>query len=388
MIPILMLLVIATAFFTFMVMHEKSQIAEILDGNPNINHGAGLTKLRGEELTEKRKLKASNETLALLRREINREDLTLNQYRYYMSGPNVLFSIATADEPASDKVNPSVFDVVRENVARNAKGLDGLQQEHDSDARQKFPKLDESVNKRRDELNAVLKKINDQDAQLQEDTKRLSDQTDLLNKSQAAAEKVNREEKSRRDTQIGQLEDKIRHLLEIELHWLKDLDPEGQILEVTPDSPHVVINLGSSDHVVPGLVFEVFQYDHGRYLEKGLIEVVQTQPQISTCRVLNVIDPKRSPLSKDDYIGNPVFSTSRPKVFVVSGEFKTHNREDLENFIRQTGGIVRDSLSPGVDYLVAGKGSEHVQQNARDYLIQAMTEDQLLKYVTHNYKPK
>jgi NAD-dependent DNA ligase len=83
-----------------------------------------------------------------------------------------------------------------------------------------------------------------------------------------------------------------------------------------------------------------------------------------------------------------VFSTKRPKVFFVSGEFKTHNKEDLEMFIRQTGGIVRDKLSPGVDYLIAGDRSDKDQDNAREYQIQAMTEAQLLKYVRRAFQPK
>jgi NAD-dependent DNA ligase len=202
------------------------------------------------------------------------------------------------------------------------------------------------------------------------------------------AEKSNREDYSRRATRIGQLEDRIRDLLELELRWLTDLEPEGRLLEVNPTSPHVIINLGSSDRVVPGLIFEVFQYDRGKYVEKGMIEVVQTQAQIATCRVLNVKDARKMPLSQNDYIGNPVFSTRRPKVFVVSGEFKTHNKEDLEMFIRQTGGIVREKLSPGVDILVAGERSDKDQDNAREYAVHAMTEEQLLKYIRRDYAPK
>ena len=160
------------------------------------------------------------------------------------------------------------------------------------------------------------------------------------------------------------------------------------MLEVNPTSPHLIINLGTSDRVVPGLLFEVFQYERGRYVEKGMVEVVQTQAQIATCRVLSVVDPRKAPLSKNDYISNPVFSIKRPKVFVVSGEFKTHNKEDLEMFIRQTGGIVREKLSPGVDILVAGERSDKDQDNAREYQVQAMTEVQLLKYIRRDFKPK
>jgi NAD-dependent DNA ligase len=94
------------------------------------------------------------------------------------------------------------------------------------------------------------------------------------------------------------------------------------------------------------------------------------------------------PLSQNDYIGNPVFSTRRPKVFVLAGEFKVHNKSDLEMFIRQTGGIVRDKLSPGVDILVAGDRSDQDKDNAREYAVHAMSEEQLLKYIRRDFLPK
>jgi NAD-dependent DNA ligase len=273
-------------------------------------------------------------------------------------------------------------------VAISQRDMEAMKQEHESPIRQKFDKLENAVANRQDELQAVLKRINDQEGSFREDQDRLNAQIETLNAEKDKAEKLNREDYSRRETKIGQLEDKIRDLLELELRWLTDLEPEGRLLEVNPTSPHVIINLGASDRVVPGMLFEVFQYDRGAYVEKGMLEVVQTQAQISTCRVLHVVDSRRNPLSQNDYIGNPVFSTRRPKVFVVSGEFKTHNKEDLEMFIRQTGGIVREKLSPGVDILVAGERSDKDQDNAREYAVYAMTEAQLLKYVRRDFHPK
>ncbi len=390
----LVLLVVFTLVFTFLVIHESNQISEMLDGAAEGSANAGkltLTKLKAEETDILREINNHVKDIQLRKREIFRDDLALQQYRYYISGNKVLAGVSTADakQDADGKpYNDSGWVSSRDSIAASVKTMESLRAEHESDVRQKYPLLENAIKNRQDELQAVLKRINDQEAQLQEDRKRLAEQQDLLTKEKDKAEKANREDYSRRATKVGQLEDKIRSLLELELHWLKDLEPEGQLLQVSPESPHVVINLGSADRVSPGLVFEVFQYDHGRYVEKGMIEVVQTQGQISTCRVLSVVDPKKFPLSRQDYIGNPVFSTHRPKVFVVSGEFKTHNKEDLEMFIRQTGGIVRDKLSPGVDYLVAGERSDKDQDNAREYQIQALSEAQLLKYVRRAFQPK
>jgi len=390
----LVLLVVFTLVFTFLVIHESNQISDMLDGPQGEAANSGkqtLTKLKTEEAEAQRSINRNIDIIQARKRELFRDDLLLQQYRYYMNGTQVLAGVSTADaktDANGKPYNDSNWVVARDSIAASVKTMESLRTEHESDVRQKYALLEAAIKNRQDELQAVLKRINDQEAQLQEDSKRLAEQQDLLGKEKDKAEKANREDYSRRATKIGQLEDKIRNLLELELHWLKDLEPEGQLLEVSPESPHVVINLGSADRVSPGLVFEVFQYDHGRYVEKGMVEVVQTQGQISTCRVLSVVDPKKFPLSKQDYIGNPVFSTHRPKVFVVSGEFKTHNKEDLEMFIRQTGGIVRDKLSPGVDYLVAGDRSDKDQDNAREYQIQALTEVQLLKYVRRSFQPK
>jgi hypothetical protein len=408
MISILILLVVFTLLFTFLVIHESNQISEMLEGATGDSPNAGkptLTKLKSDEAEESRKIASAQDAIAARKREIYRADLELDKFRYYMAGDKVLAGIATPDQKELDgkPLKDGSWATTRDLIAISVHTMDAMRQEHESDVRQKFPLLETAIKNRQDELQAVLKKINDQEAQLQEDTKRLQDQLDVLGKDKEKAEKANRESYSRRATRIGQLEDRIRSLLELELHWLGDheeasthkmlhgdrnLDPVGQVLEVSAEDPHLVINLGSADRVTPGLIFEVFQYDHGRYVEKGMVEVVQTQAQIATCRVLSVVDPKRFPLSKDDNLGNPVFSTKRPPVFVVSGEFKVHNKEDLEMFIRQTGGIVRDKLSPGVDYLVAGERSEKDQDNAREYQVQAMSEAQLLKYVRRDFKPK
>ena len=388
-ISILVILVVVTLVFTFLVIHESNQITEMVEGGEGAR-GETITKLKDEVRTLNLKIRGHEEAIELRKREIRRADLELAKSRYMIVGDKVIAGVATHDETEIDgkPLSDSSWALTRTLIATSQKDTESLKAEHESQVRQKFEKLDQAVANRQDELQAVLKRINDQEGAFREDQDRLNQQIETLGVEKEKAEKANREDYSRRATRIGQLEDSIRDLLELELHWLKDLEPEGRILEVNPTSPHVIINLGASDRVVPGLLFEIFQYDRGKYVEKGMVEVVQTQAQIATCRVLHVKDARKMPLSQNDYIGNPVFSTRRPKVFVVSGEFKTHNKEDLEMFIRQTGGIVREKLSPGVDILVAGERSDKDQDNAREYAVHAMTEEQLLQYIRRDYAPK
>lgn len=388
-ISILIILVVLTLVFTFLVINESNQITEMREGGEDAR-AETVPSLVSKVNELKLKIRDHENAIDLRKRELRRADLELAKSRYLLVGDKVVAGIATHDVTEVDgkPLADSPWALTRTLIATSQKDTESLKAEHESPIRQKFEKLDQAVANRQDELQAVLKRINDQEGAFREDQDRLNAQIETLGVEKEKAEKANREDYSRRATRIGQLEDRIRDLLELELHWLKDLEPEGRILEVNPTSPHVIINLGANDRVQPGLLFEVFQYDRGRYVEKGMLEVVQTQAQIATCRVLNVKDARKLPLSQNDYIGNPVFSTRRPKVFVVSGEFKTHNKEDLEMFIRQTGGIVREKLSPGVDILVAGERSDKDQDNAREYAVHAMTEDQLLKYIRRDYAPK
>lgn len=388
-ISILVILVVSALFFTFLVINESNQITEMKEGGEDAR-GETVPALLSKVTDLKIKIRESENAVELRKRELRRADLELAKSRYLIVGDKVVAGIATHDQTEIDgKALPeSMSALTRTLIATAQKDTESLKTEHESPIRQKFEKLDQAVANRQDELQAVLKRINEQEGAFREDQDRLNAQVETLGVEKEKSEKANREDYSRRATRIGQLEDRIRDLLELELRWLTDLEPEGRLLEVNPTSPHVIINLGASDRVVPGLIFEVFQYERGNYIEKGMIEVVQTQAQIATCRVLSVKDSRKMPLSQNDYIGNPVFSTRRPKVFVVSGEFKTHNKDDLEMFIRQTGGIVREKLSPGVDILVAGERSEKDQDSAREYAVHAMTEDQLLKYIRRDYAPK
>ncbi len=388
-ISILIILVVFTLVFTGLVINESNQITEMQEGGEGAR-GETVPSLVSKINELKIKVRENEAAIAVRKRELRRADLELAKARYLIVGDKVVAGIATHDQTEIDgkPLADSSWALTRTLIATSQKDTESLKAEHESPVRQKFEKLDLAVANRQDELQAVLKRINDQEGAFREDQDRLNAQVESLGVEKEKSEKANREDYSRRATRIGQLEDRIRDLLELELRWLTDLEPEGRLLEVNPTSPHVIINLGASDRVVPGLLFEVFQYERGRYVEKGMVEVVQTQAQIATCRVLSVKDPRKMPLSQNDYIGNPVFSTRRPKVFVVSGEFKTHNKEDLEMFIRQTGGIVREKLSPGVDILVAGERSDKDQDNAREYAVHAMTEVQLLKYIRRDFHPK
>ena len=145
---------------------------------------------------------------------------------------------------------------------------------------------------------------------------------------------------------------------------MTEIQPDGQVMRLTPDRRTVMIDIGSTDRVMRGLKLEVFRRDRGNPVVKGMIEVIEVEAHWATCRVIDEIDPRREAISQGDFIGNPVFDTSDPKVFVLAGEFYRYNRGDLENFIRASGGVVHDELSPGTDFLVTGDRSDDVKDRA------------------------
>ena len=223
------------------------------------------------------------------------------------------------------------------------------------------------------------------DAQVQREEGDLLDEIADIEDESRAAERAHQDQLAELETQRGQLEASIRELLDLNLAFFSEIKPDGQVMRLTPDRRTVMIDIGSTDRVMRGLKLEVFRRDRGNPVVKGMVEVIEVEAHWATCRVIEEIDPRRDAIAQGDYVGNPVFDTRDPKVFVFAGEFYRFNRADLEDFVRASGGIVHSELSPGTDYLVAGDRSDDVQERARQYQLMAMTEDQLVRYLQPNF---
>lgn len=377
-----------TVGFGLMLGKENTRIAELTQ--------------RGEksavpfQIDELARLRASiaeqRKSEAVLRHEIQRLDIELGKHRTYLAGEDLLTGVAstTYTTSANGKPLPAATGAVTKETAQRANArLEERAKSVAGEAWQKAPNIEEVISKRQEQVAVLQKKLTDAEAEY----KTRNDQLTALNEKQilardAAARKHN-EDISTSLTKIGTLEVEIRKLLELDLRWLTDLEPLGRILECNAHNPRVIVNLGAKDKVMPGLLFEVFQYDRGKYRVKGLVEVVEVRPAISLCRVLEVQDRKTWPLAENDYIGNPMFNPDRPKTFVVAGDFLRFNPADIESFIRQTGGIVRDRLSPGTDYLVVKsdyKGRE--MDRAREFQVIAIDEERALRFLRTEFKPK
>jgi hypothetical protein len=387
---ILIVMVMLTIVFTILVINKSNQIKRAREGWPeNPARKEPILAISNEVSSLESDIARKIADLAARDRELYRLELELARNRTYYLGDNAIAGTTGGDATYFDmkyKLKESQWKVVRDLINSEKQRLTASREEHASPDRQTFPGLDQAILNRQNETQAVSIHGTAMEAEYNTDRQRLQEQLDALHKEEEVSNKAANTQKSLRTTRIVQLEERIRDLLELELRWLSELEPDGEILQSLADKQYVIINIGRVDKVFPGLLLEIFQYQKGHYLEKGKCEVVDVEDRIATCRIIREIDGTEFPIAKGDMVGNPVFSKDKPKVFALTPDYKRFTRSDLEQFIRATGGIVKPLINDkqlpiGVDYLVAGERSDKIQDNAREHPVQAMTEDQLLKYV-------
>ncbi len=384
-ITVLILLVMATLVFTLLFVMSSNSVTKTLEGSAEDSERKQKFDDVARELRElEGRVEVAQDAITVRQREINRLEVDLTKFRVFHTGDQILASFQGEDLTYAGKpykAKQSNWVMAREYIAQVNARLKSHRDEHESPARQENPALQEQIDQRAKEQQAVLAKASEMDKQFKEDEEKLTALKDELEKKKAEVEKQRRNDYGVGASDINKKEDSIRTLLELKLRWLKELEADGQILQVASHNHFVVINIGKRDRVFPGLILEVFQHEQGRYVEKGRLEVIDVQDQVSSCRITRELKPNERPISIGDFVANPVFDVKATKVFVLAGEFKQFNTDNLASFIRASGGEVREKLSPGVDFLIAGDRSDRQQDAAREYQVQAMTEAQLLMYV-------
>lgn len=384
---------VMTAAFTAGFISKNGEVTRLRDGDPETPSAPTVTKQLDERIKLKGAIAALEQDVRLRQREVERIEVQLSAHHILYEGDSLLSGIALkegeTDTIRGAQVPLNMHRLSLSNVAVNASAnrLEALKTEYASASRQEFPPLDEAIAKRNAELQAVSQRISAQDAEFQKDRAALNEKLDALKAEKDKNDKSNREEMAKRQTRIAQLEDKIRDLLELDLRWLAEVEAIGAVLTVEESSQRLIVNLGASERSFPGLLLEVFNWEKGAYIEKGMVEVIEVKDGVSICRIISQKNPRLHPLSRDDRVGNPTFNPRRPKSFMVAGEFERYNKSDLEAFIRRSGGVVVDKLSPGVDFLVAGNRSDRDQAQAREFHVLGIREAQLLKYIQPSFPP-
>jgi hypothetical protein len=153
--------------------------------------------------------------------------------------------------------------------------------------------------------------------------------------------------------------------------------PDGEVLLVDEYSKIVHINIGSEQHVYPGLTFGVYEQNvpipkDGK--GKGEIEVFNIAKNMSTARITKS-DPM-NPILKGDVVANLVWSKDQPNIFVVSGEFDldgngTNDPEaanKIKALIENWGGKIEDAVSVNTTFVVLGTTPTVLERPTYDQL--------------------
>jgi len=140
-------------------------------------------------------------------------------------------------------------------------------------------------------------------------------------------------------------------------------EADATVLLVDDYSKIVHIDIGSEQHVYPGLTFGVYEQNvpipkDGK--GKGEIEVFNVAKNMSTARIIKS-DPMNTIL-KGDVVANLVWSKDKPNIFVVSGDFDLDgdniNDPEADNKIKALvenwGGKIEDAVSVNTTFIILG----------------------------------
>lgn len=377
---VLILLSLLFAILAFMA-YDESQVLQIGDPEDRSTQEESLTRYIEKQESLKTEIEAKEEEIDGLRDRLRHLEIELAARRAYYDPHNQRWVLG-GDAHQTGWQNTSMV------VATSLETMQIQQQKLEESAAQAFVPMEDLTRQFQDDLHAVMQRITESDSRLEEDRAKLLQQLDDIDAASEAADKQFSQDSSTLATRRSQLDARIRELLELYLQWVTTLEPDGKVIKTNHDSNVVMIDIGAGDRVFDGLRFEVFQYIQGEYVVKGMVEVIETRAQMAIARIVAELEPDDQPIAKNDLIANPVFHRERPRVFFLAGEFKLYNKEDLEYFIELTGGAVRQDLAPGVDFLVAGDRSERIQDRAREFKLKAITEEQLVRYLTTTFPPK
>lgn len=147
---------------------------------------------------------------------------------------------------------------------------------------------------------------------------------------------------------------------------IKAYKPDGEIVSVDLATGIVILNLGSMDHVYPGLTFAIYNKNapippDGK--GKAEVEVFKVEDRISMARIKpDTIDPKQSIIAQDP-IANLIWDARDKYTFVVAGNFDldgdgsidTDGADKIRQLIESWNAEVVDDITIETDFVVLGK---------------------------------
>ncbi len=209
--------------------------------------------------------------------------------------------------------------------------------------------LAEAQTARTTDVAKLTKESSDATAKLEEARVALTSAQNLLAQTQETA-KV---EKARDKQSIDALEQARREAKQRNDYAIARNDPDGMILNADDAMEIVYVNVGSSDHVYPGLKFGVSYIGRGAIRSpKGEITITKVlQDHYSQARISGRVLGEK-PMVRGDLIANPFFDGRKPVKVFLAGALRKYPKEIAAARLRQMGAIVVDQLDASVDLLL------------------------------------
>ncbi len=139
---------------------------------------------------------------------------------------------------------------------------------------------------------------------------------------------------------------------------------DGKILLIDNQTKIAHLNIGSNDHVYPGLTFSVYDKNFPIPKDgkgKAELEVFDVAKTFSAARIIR--SEIKRPIVADDIVANLIWDSDKTNVFVVTGEFDLDNdgnidydgTEKIKALVEKWGGKATDNVTVDADYLVLGR---------------------------------
>ncbi|MBA2480588.1 MAG: hypothetical protein H0V44_07995 [Planctomycetes bacterium] len=213
-----------------------------------------------------------------------------------------------------------------------------------------------------------------------EQRRQMRDDVEKVSVAIEQMKKKGRKENVVLDARIDELESRVRQLTQEQDLASREFKSDGQIVASQAADGFVVIDRGHRQNLRNGTKFTIYNKRGGRTIRKGEIQVIAVEEAISTARVLNESD-KNDPLINGDHLHNPIYDPDKVKRFAIRGDFTNYSKEEIAEFIKDSGGAVDPDITIRTDYLVAGGKADKSLEQATKLGVSILSEDQLLSFV-------
>lgn len=243
------------------------------------------------------------------------------------------------------------------------------------------------VNRLKSKLDDLNKRLADEGAAYANRINSMETQSRQIDDDLAAMERKHADERMRKQNELNKAKLDLEELLKKEAAVRDFTETQGTVVDMDTRREYCFINLGTDNHILPGLKFHVFRKDKGGMKRwKGTIEVKQVFGDYSKASINQIVDPG-DPLVHGDFITNPLYGTEKAKRVVVAGKVTTKNTpyemDELKRRIRLTGAVLEDTVSIFTDYVLKGDEAEEDPnfKTAVNLSVPVMPVQDILPYV-------